>query len=159
MPQGRNPLHVVGRSKSPQWPAPQALGKRGRYRLIVAFHARSVLRQMALHQLVLHQLVLHQLVARTNQTRSLLTSLNCLKAFAARMAAAFPTGILGLAPRCFRRRNVSGRHRMQAWTSDNTSAIFVTPPTSLDITSNGIIFYLLVTDGTLIAVRDVNNPY
>jgi hypothetical protein len=50
--QGRNPLHVVGRSKDPQWPAPQALGKRGRYRLIAALHARSVLRQTALHRMV-----------------------------------------------------------------------------------------------------------
>ena len=167
--QGRNPLHVVSRSNGPQRLAPQAPGVRGRYRLIVALHARSVLRQMALrqmalhqlvvHQLVLHQMVLHQLVARTNQTRSPLTSSNCLKAFAARMAAAFSTGILGRARRCFRCRNASGRHRMQACTSDNTPAIFVSPPTSLDITSNGIICYLLVTDGMLIAVRDVNNPF
>ena len=58
--QGRNPLRVVGRSNGPQRLAPQALGIRGRYRLIVALHARSVFRQMALHQLVSHQRVLHQ---------------------------------------------------------------------------------------------------
>ena len=50
--QGRNPLRVVSRSNGPQRLAPQAPGIRGRYRLIVALHARSVLRQMALHQLV-----------------------------------------------------------------------------------------------------------
>ena len=111
--QGRNPLRVVSRSNGPQRLAPQAPGIRGRYRLIVALHAISVFRQMALYQLVLHHLVLHQLVARTHQTRSLLTSSNCLKAFAARMAAAFSTGILGLARRCFRRQNVSGRHRIR----------------------------------------------
>ena len=39
------------------------------------------------------------------------------------------------------------------------SSDLINPPTSLGITSNGIICYLLVTDGMLIAVRDVNNPF
>ena len=69
------------------------------------------------------------------------------------MAAYFQTGTGGSAPRS---SSTPASGPCPILGADD----FVNPPTSLDFTRNGIIYYLHVTDGMLLyAVQDANNPY